>query len=44
MNYYIIDAYDHNRHKVNHKIVHTEFMKEIILFIWQIKYNWVIVI
>jgi hypothetical protein len=44
MKYYIINAYDHDRNKVNHKIVHSEFMKEIIVFIWCIKYNWVKVI
>lgn len=44
MKYYIIDAYDHDRNKVNHKIIHTEFMKDITLFIWQIKYNWVTII
>ena len=44
MKYYIMDAYDYNHNKVNHKIVHSEFMKEIMLFIWLHKYNFVEVI
>ena len=42
--YFIMDAYDMFDNKVNHKIAHSYFEKEITLFLWLNKYCYVTVI